>query len=71
MANVSCMQCRFCGVLTMSDKTLAYVCRRHPPTINSNVVPGGGGLPTLHNQILWPSVTKSDWCGEYEAQLNG
>jgi hypothetical protein len=59
----------------MGAADLIFVCKRFPPTVQAVITPT---MPTKDNPTgvnvttpsMWPGVSKTDWCGEYEKELH-
>ena len=65
----SCDGCQFSGVQMRPDKTIAKICRRHPPRVHVIPFPTREGLQ-VQTVSTWPGIDDNDWCGEYRGVLN-
>ena len=68
MSRQYCTTCRYHGLYLNALKETVTVCRRHPPVVNTNLIPAHSGA-VLHNQTVWPQVGDMDWCGDFEPEL--
>ena len=67
----SCDTCRYCGTkLNEGNKTITLVCRLNPPHVASQLVMNQQGQAGWQVGVVWPEVTKADWCGAFAAQIN-
>lgn len=70
-ARGSCDQCKYCGVAMQAGpgSTVQLICRNEPPKVTALLVPTSDG-PQWMGSANWPAVTKTDWCGRFEAQTH-
>jgi hypothetical protein len=65
-----CEHCKFCGTkMQPGNKTIAFVCRYNPPHTVAQLVPVPGGAQ-WQVACIWPEVTREDYCGKFEPQIN-
>ncbi len=71
MANSSEMDCLSCfwhSLANIMDVKQGYICRRNPPGVTVNIVPGAQGQIIPVTSSAFPPVRKGDWCGEFKPQ---
>jgi hypothetical protein len=66
--NRSCHTCKNCGSVGVAQAELTFVCRAHPPKVESIVLPKAQGQLEVKFMTIWPQVNKTDWCNEYQAE---
>ena len=64
-ARGSCDMCRYCGIVSATDKIVTFVCRLKPPVVNAALVQTQQG-PQWIGMTSRPNVQKTDWCGSFE-----
>lgn len=62
-----CLSCQYHQTVIGNDHTMAMICRKEPPKMASFPMNTPNGIVWANN-ILWPMVTKEDWCGAYERE---
>lgn len=69
MTEQNCGNCRFWDTVSSGHHQIQSVCRRHPPGVVEHHREYFGN----HGNAIWPSVSRSDWCGEHQpiSQLQG
>lgn len=63
----TCAHCRHCRVILNTEKEATPVCKRYPPTACAALILANG-QPTWQSATVWPSVSREDTCGEFEAE---
>ena len=62
-----CSLCRFFRT-ELIDMRTQTTCRRHPPRVQINFLPGPGGQVQQVTSATFPPVAATAWCGEFEAK---